>query len=113
MSESRSLRAIAACRLFPNCTSTSVPMVKEERSEVGSPEGFKDSRPEQNISEHFMPCSINGPLEAEKTHMKEVSYVKRRMEGGILSFRVQRFRGPTVDTFSRMTPSPLSSGMDL
>lgn len=45
MSLSRSFRAMAACRDRPNCTSTSVPMVREESRDVGSPLGSKDSRP--------------------------------------------------------------------
>ena len=45
MSESLSFLAIAACRLLPNCTSTSVPMVREDNRDVGSPLGSRDSRP--------------------------------------------------------------------
>ena len=45
MSLSRSLRAMAACKLRPKCTSTSVPIVSEDSSDVGSPLGSSDSNP--------------------------------------------------------------------
>ena len=45
MWESRSFQAMAACRLLPNRISTSVPMVREESREVGSPVGSRDSSP--------------------------------------------------------------------
>ena len=103
MSESLSFLAIAAWRLLPNWTSTSVPIVREESREVGSPLGSSESRPGKSEI-HKLPtshtskaCGRAKQLKLSKRHEWRQSLFSRALHAFMTPFNCGSFSGASCN----------------